>query len=343
MSKIKKVKELTKKQKEIYSLILSKPGYLKKSLDNILMNTSLLDKYSSHDSRMAYNQAKVDVKIQKELKKSLEAPAEQALRSPNKIVLKSFKDIFPWIDDEHDGKLVKSKEFNPIIARREKFDKNNVIILGDTHFPFEKEGYLDFCVDIQKKYKAGTVLHIGDVADNCYSSFHDNNPDGLAAGEELSCAIKSAKEWQKAFPLVKVTLGNHCQIIQRKAFASGVSSKWIKGLSEVLELPGWQFEMEHEIDGVLYTHGTGTSGDKAAYNKALNKRKSVVQGHLHSQASIMWNTSSIDKVFAMQVGCGVDEKKYAFDYAKNFPKKFIVSCGVVLESGTLPILELMKL
>jgi len=216
-------------------------------------------------------------------------------------------------------------------------------VIGDTHFPFEKEGYLDFCIDMQKKYKAGTVVHIGDVADNCYSSFHDNNPDGLAAGEELSYAIKSAKEWHKAFKDVEVTLGNHCQIIQRKAFASGVSSKWIKGLAEVLELPTWQFDIEHEIDGVLYTHGTGTSGDKAAYNKALNKRKSIVQGHLHSQASIMWNTSSIDKVFAMQVGCGVDDKKYAFDYAKNFPKKFIISCGLVLENGTLPVLELMKL
>lgn len=227
--------------------------------------------------------------------------------------------------------------------KKNPYDKGNTIIIGDTHVPFEKEGYLDFCLDIQKKYKAGSVIHIGDVVDNCYSSFHDNNPDGMGAGEELDFAISKLKQWYKAFPEVKVTLGNHCQIIQRKAFAAGLSKKWIKGLAEVLEVPNWQFEIDYEINNVLYTHGTGTSGDKAAYNKALHRRKSIVQGHLHSQASIMWNTSNIDKIFAMQVGCGVDESKYAFDYAKNFPKKFIISCGLVLENGTLPVLELMKL
>ena len=45
----------------------------------------------------------------------------------------------------------------------------------------------------------------------------------------------------------------------------------------------------------------------------------------------------------MQVGCGVDDRSYAMAYAKNFTKKYIVSCGVVLESGTLPLLIPMNL
>jgi len=329
---------MNKKQKEIYSWLLSKPGYLKKGpkLIQVACNTEF-GYLSINDISKALKKAKIDYKADfTELVEAINnhEPVENynesaAGRADRLYNIEKF-------GTEYHPKDVAFKQVKSL-------DKGNILVIGDTHFPFEKEGYLDFCIDMQKKYKAGTVVHIGDVADNCYSSFHDNNPDGLAAGEELSYAIKSAKEWHKAFKDVKVTLGNHCQIIQRKAFASGVSSKWIKGLAEVLELPTWQFDIEHEIDGVLYTHGTGTSGDKAAYNKALNKRKSIVQGHLHSQASIMWNTSSIDKVFAMQVGCGVDDKKYAFDYAKNFPKKFIISCGLVLENGTLPVLELMKL
>jgi predicted phosphodiesterase len=313
---------MNKETKKLYTWLLSKPGYLKCSVEKIL------DKYP----------ITVDVwsalKALKEARKTLK----------NNIRIAKPKIQNPIIYSETKIKDIPSSYFG---ARgnqsRVNLDKANVLVIGDTHFPFEKEGYLDHCLDMQKKYRAGTILHIGDVADNCYSSFHDNNPDGMGAADELEQAIKSLKAWYKAFPHVKVTLGNHCQIIQRKAFASGLSKKWIKGLAEVLEVPNWEFEIDFDINNVLYTHGTGTSGDKAAFNKALNRRKSVVQGHLHSQASIMWNTSNIDKIFAMQVGCGVDESKYAFDYAKNFSKKFIISCGLVLENGTLPILELMKL
>lgn len=303
--------------KGLFDWFITKPGYLKSSNSRILLFFNLKNTKKNNE-------------IINDIKKQVKLQIDQNKR---------FKEVKPIFNTDI-PKLIKNSSN---LTKTGNFNKNNVLIIGDTHFPFEKEGYLDFCLDTQKKYNAGTIIHIGDVADNCYSSFHDNNPDGLAAGDELQYAIKSAKEWGKAFPNVKVTLGNHCQIIQRKAFSSGVSSKWIKGLNEVLELPGWNFEMEFEINGVLYTHGTGTSGDKAAYNKALHRRKSIVQGHLHSQASIMWNTSNIDKIFAMQVGCGVDETKYAFDYAKNFPKKFIISCGLVLENGQLPIIELMKL
>jgi hypothetical protein len=44
----------------------------------------------------------------------------------------------------------------------------------------------------------------------------------------------------------------------------------------------------------------------------------------------------------MQVGCGVDDKSYAMAYGKNHPKSAI-SCGVVLNDGQLPIIEMMEL
>lgn len=236
---------------------------------------------------------------------------------------------------------VKSKTIS--IKNIYKGDTDNTLIIGDTHIPFEREGYLDHCIEVMRRYNCGNVIHIGDVIDSAYSSFHETNPDGLSAGDELEYAVEKIKDWYKAFPRVKVCLGNHDLIINRKAFSSGLSKRWIKGLNEVLEVPNWDFDLEHMLHGVLYTHGTGTSGNNAAYNKALQKRISVVQGHLHSEASIRWNVSEVDRIFAMQVGCGVDDKKYAFDYAKAFPRKFIMSCGVVLNRGTLPIIEPMKL
>jgi predicted phosphodiesterase len=216
-------------------------------------------------------------------------------------------------------------------------DKGNVLVIGDTHLPFERAGYLEFCRKQQEKYNCGTVVHIGDVLDQHYSSFHETNPDGFSAGDELYLSIHKLKDWYKVFPNVKVAFGNHDLLIQRQAYSAGLSQRWIKGFNEVLEIPNWTFDMEHEIDGVIYTHGTGTSGENGAFQKALNRRRSVVSGHLHTIANIKWNVSEADRIFAMQVGCGIDDKAYAFEYARGIVKKSVISCGVVLDKGTLPI------
>jgi len=221
-------------------------------------------------------------------------------------------------------------------------DPNNVLVIGDTHIPFEREGYLEHCRAVQEKYNCGTVVHIGDVIDNNYSSYHETNPDGKSAGDELSLAIRRLQRWYYTFPNVKVCLGNHDQIIQRKAYTAGLSKRWIKGLAEVLEVPTWDFNLEHHIRDVIYTHGTGTSGDKAVVTRSLNRRKSMVSGHLHTTASITWNVSEVDRIFAMNVGCGIDDAQYSFDYAKTFAKKSIIACGVVL-NGELPIIVPMNL
>lgn len=219
---------------------------------------------------------------------------------------------------------------------------NNVLVISDTHFPFERDGALEHCREMQERFKCGTVVHIGDVIDNHFSSYHETNPDGKSAGDELEVAKQKVQDWYKVFPKAKVCLGNHDQLIQRKAFTSGLSKHWIRGYAEVLETPGWQFELEHMINGILYIHGTGTRGAAGALSTAMNRRVSVVQGHLHSTARIDWNVSSEDRLFAMNVGCLVDDRKYAFDYAMVNPKKFIVSCGVVI-AGELPIILPMQL
>jgi len=224
-----------------------------------------------------------------------------------------------------------------------KFDPSNTLIVGDIHEPFSREGYLEFCIEQQREYRCGNVILIGDVVDNHYSSYHETDPDGLGAGQELENAIRRLKKWYKAFPIANVCIGNHDEIVTRKMFTGGISKIWMRNYSDVFETPGWNFQMEHVKDHVLYLHGTGSSGEKAAFNKALNRRISTVQGHLHTASSIMWNVSNIDRIFGMQVGCGIDEKAYALAYARNFAKKFILSCGVVLNSGQLPIVVPMPL
>jgi metallophosphoesterase superfamily enzyme len=214
-----------------------------------------------------------------------------------------------------------------------KLLKSNTLVIADLHEPFTREGYLEHCAKVRDQYNCGNVVFIGDIIDNHYSSYHESDPDGYSAGEELDRAVDKISQWYKVFPKAKVTLGNHDLIIMRKAYSSGISSKWIKGYSEVLNTKGWEFDTYFDIDNARYVHGTNSSGPNAAMKKVVNWGCSVIQGHIHTECNVQWITNKADRRFAMIVGWGGDEESYAFAYGKNFPKRGIVSCGVVTNGG----------
>lgn len=230
------------------------------------------------------------------------------------------------------------------ISKKEKiksetnFDtaNKNILIIGDLHAPFTINGYFDFCKKIRDKYMCDTIVFIGDLVDNHFSSFHDTDPDGHSAAEELKLAKEQIDVWYKEFPRAYVCIGNHDQIPNRQAFKSGVSKYWVKDISDVLETPNWQYSEEFIINDVLYTHGVG----RKAYNRMLQDLISIVQGHYHSESEIRFLVGKKRKTFSMQVGCGVDFKSYAMAYGKYF-KKMHINCGVVCDD--LPILEYMDL
>lgn len=221
-----------------------------------------------------------------------------------------------------------------------KGNPDNVLFIGDLHAPFILDGYLEFNIELQKKYDCGTIIFAGDIIDSHSWSFHTHDVDGLSVKDELNAAISQLRNWYLAFPEATVMLGNHDLLISRKAKEYGLSQVFLKYLGDVIEAPKtWQFKHELYRDGVLYIHGS--TGN--AIDRAKDIRHSVAQGHLHSQAFVQWSVSEIDSIFGLQVGAGLDRHAYAFEYAKTMPKKPIISSAVILNKGTLPILELMRL
>ena len=215
--------------------------------------------------------------------------------------------------------------------------KKNVLVIGDLHEPFCLDNYLSHCIETYNKYKCNEVVFIGDIIDNHASSYHETDPDGHSAGQELKMAIQRIKQWYQAFPKATIIIGNHDRLIMRKAYSSGLSKMWIKDYAEVLGTPGWNFTESIEIDDVLYIHGEGGTA-RARVRRDL---QSIVQGHLHSQAYIDWCVGAKFKLFGMQIGCGIDHKSYAMAYGKEGPKPAI-ACGVVLQ-GEVPINIMMNL
>ena len=217
---------------------------------------------------------------------------------------------------------------------------DNVLVIGDIHEPFCLKGYLEFCREQQEKFDCGTVMVIGDIVDGASWNFHEKNPDSDGQEEEINKAIQALDKWYQVFPTARVTMGNHDLLIARKMKAIGLSAQFMKPFHEIWNAPDtWEFGHEFIIDNVRYIHGHVGN----AFKMAKESRMSTVQGHLHSQAFVQWSVSEKDKIFGLQVGCGIDHKMKAFEYAKPFPKKPVMGCGVVLDNGTIPISLTMKL
>lgn len=237
-----------------------------------------------------------------------------------------MKDFRPRLSGK---KLVNYEFFNN--------DESRVLVIGDLHAPFDLDSYFDHCVEVYERYNCNRVVFIGDVIDNHYSSYHETDANGMGGADELELAIDRLKRWYHRFPDAHVTIGNHDRIIMRKAQSSAVPSKWIKDYKEVLETPNWKFVTDLEIDGVLYIHGEAGT----AKTKCRADMRSVVQGHLHTQAYTEYFVGARSRIFGCQVGCGIDHEAYAMAYAKA-GKKPAIGCAVVI-GGRTAINELMVL
>lgn len=220
----------------------------------------------------------------------------------------------------------------------------NVLVIGDTHVPAVRADYLQFCAYVYGKYDCSTVVHIGDVVDFHNINFHTHSPDFKGANDELTMSRETLREWSKAFPQMFVCTGNHDLLVYRKATANGLPKEFFKSFNEILGTPDtWEWNDEWCFDGVKYSHGAGLGG-MYPHRTAMNyNRQPCVTGHAHAVAGIEYGASKKDLVWGMAVGSGVDDKSILFDYGRDVPRRSIISCGVVLDGGRVPIIEPMEL
>ena len=217
-------------------------------------------------------------------------------------------------------------------------NQRNIGVIADTHAPFTHPAYLDFCSEVFERYNVETVIHIGDEIDHHANSFHEKDPDGHSSGKEAELAQKEMDRWFARFPNVYVCIGNHTARIYRKAQAGGLSKRFLRSYEETWGAPeGWQWAMFWQFHGVMFTHGTGSSGKTAHRLRAEKNRQPTVIGHVHSHAGADYLASHRDIIWGMNVGCGINIESYAFEYGKDFPDRPLLSCGLVLDSGRIPL------
>jgi len=210
---------------------------------------------------------------------------------------------------------------------------NSVLVISDLHIPYHHQDAFDFLKALKKKYKPDLVVNIGDELDHHAISMHEHNPDLMSAGDELKQSKEYIRDLEKIFPKMTLVHSNHSSLVYRRALKYGLPKDYLKSYNEFLGVGnGWKWVDDYTItlsDGsrCFFTHGMSADVLKVAQQYGMN----TVQGHYHTKFSIGYYSNPEDLIWGMQVGCLINQKSMAFDYAKNFKSRFIVGCGMIID------------
>jgi metallophosphoesterase superfamily enzyme len=208
-----------------------------------------------------------------------------------------------------------------------------VLIIGDTHAPGMRQGYVDFLKRIADSYGINRVVHVGDLVDWSSISYHEKSPSLQNATTEYAKAKKQIACLSKAFPKADWLIGNHDALTERQAVSAGLPLEILKDYADLWEVD-WMVHSRFSklaIDGVLYAHGdSGRGGQDAAFQQAKDNFRSTVIGHFHAQAGVKWWANPEFRVFGLAVGCGIDASRMQFEYGRKITAKPILGCGVVI-------------
>lgn len=213
-----------------------------------------------------------------------------------------------------------------------------VLVIPDLHCPFEHPDALDFLKAVKKKFMPSKFVCLGDEADFHAFSKYPKDPDGLTAGKELELAKEHLVHFYVEFPEMLVCTSNHTVRPLKQMFMTGLPEAMYPTYATLLNAPdGWLWANQHVIDDVLYIHGEGRSGQNAHTQFLKAYKRSVVIGHIHGHAAVSYE----GEYFAMNTGCLIDTKAYAFKYARHMPIKVNLGCGLVINGRSAHFLPML--
>lgn len=220
-----------------------------------------------------------------------------------------------------------------------------IMVIPDLHTPYHHPDSFEFLRWVRDQYLPDIVVNLGDETDGHAISFHNSDPNLDSAGVELEKARAALSILEADFPNLLLMHSNHGSLVYRKAKAHGLPVEFIRPYREVLFPEGngqgwqWMYDLKlHTPQGpVLFKHQA--TGD--VLSAAAHEGLSLVVGHSHSKFEIQYGASSQRLYYGVTSGCLIDKQSLAFAYGKDFPKKPIIGCTVILEG--IPVLIPMHL
>lgn len=215
-------------------------------------------------------------------------------------------------------------------------DHHSILVIPDTHAPYEHPDTLEFLAAVAARYRPDTVIHLGDEADKHAMSFHMSDPNLDSAGMELEKARVFMAKLHAMFPVMRLCHSNHGSMHFRKAHSHGIPVQYLRTYREVFFPQGggerWEWQHTHVLElpngeQVAFKHQPAG----AVLGDAAHERMNLVCGHLHGKLSIEYARNTHEQYWAAQGGCLVDEDSRAFSYGKESKYKPALGCLVILE------------
>jgi len=210
-----------------------------------------------------------------------------------------------------------------------------ILVISDMHLPYQHKDSIKFLKEIKKEFKPDRIINIGDLLDFHAISMHEHNPDLYSAGMELDKAKEYIQQLEAIFPEVTEVDSNHSSLVYRRALKYGMSKQFLKPYGDFLGTRKWKWVDDLTLtmsngQRCFFTHGR--SADVLKVSQAMGM--SAVQGHYHTKFVISYWANPDNLFFGMNVGCLINQKSMAFNYAKNFKTRFILGCGIILKWNT---------
>jgi len=207
----------------------------------------------------------------------------------------------------------------------------SILCISDLHIPAHHPQAFDFLKLLKKTLKPDLIVNGGDELDKHALSMHDSDPDLPSAGGKLDKAKEYVKELESIFPKLIEVDSNHSSMIYRRALKHGLPRAYLKEYGDFLETKKWKWVDDLTLtmsngQRCFFTHGRSADVLKVSQTMGM----SAVQGHYHTKFVISWWANPDNLFFGMNVGCLIDQKSMAFNYAKNFRTRFIIGCGIII-------------
>ena len=213
-------------------------------------------------------------------------------------------------------------------------ENQRILLISDMHIPYQHKDTLSFLSYLKAKYRPTRVICLGDELDKHSLSYHESDPDLPNAADELRLALPVIAELHKMFPKMDILESNHGSLVYRKAKTHGIPKHYIKSYNDVLGVDdGWKWHFDLMIalpDGnKCYLHHGKTA---RCLQLAEKMGCCAVEGHYHNSFSIEYYSTPFALNWAMQVGCFIDFKSLAFNYANVNIKRPIIGTGLIIDS-----------
>ena len=222
-------------------------------------------------------------------------------------------------------------------------DNSRILFLSDMHVPYHHPDLLNFLQMLKDRYNPTRVICLGDETDKHALSFHDSDPDLMSAGDELRAALPVIEQLHDMFPVMDLVDSNHGSMVWRKAKHHGIPRHYIKSYNEVLGVSdGWKWHNDLTLilpnnEQVYVHHGKTKDALKVSQSMGMN----FVCGHFHEDFSIKYWANPNGLYFAMNSGCMIDPKSYAFAYNNVNLHRPIIGTSLIIDG--VPVLEAMPL